>query len=79
MIEDRKLQAFFREEPLVKLGKERHATYVNAKPFPHIVMDDFFPAELVEQVLEGVEHPTERWQQFDNPQELKRANREPSG
>jgi Rps23 Pro-64 3,4-dihydroxylase Tpa1-like proline 4-hydroxylase len=77
MLDHPKLQEFFQENTLARAGAERHEAYVNAQPFPHAVMDDFFPAEVLEQVLEGVEHPQgQHWHQFDNPQELKRANRD---
>jgi hypothetical protein len=39
------------------LGKDLTAAYVGAEPFPHIVIDDFLPAEVVEMCL--AHFPTE--------------------
>ncbi len=35
------------------LGEFFHEDYVNAAPFPHIVLDDFLPDDLVKKVLEN--------------------------
>ena len=46
--------------------------YVNARPFPHIVMDNLFPNEILEEVLEDFPRPDEiAWRKFDNPTEKK--------
>lgn len=36
---------------LADLGRERHAEYVTAEPFPHIALDEFFDAVLLREVL----------------------------
>jgi Rps23 Pro-64 3,4-dihydroxylase Tpa1-like proline 4-hydroxylase len=33
------------------LGSQLHQDYANAKPYPHIVIDDFFNAELLDELL----------------------------
>jgi Rps23 Pro-64 3,4-dihydroxylase Tpa1-like proline 4-hydroxylase len=49
--------------------------YVRAKPFPHIVFDNFFDQSILDQVLEEFPRPDAiRWQQFDNAQEIKLAS-----
>jgi hypothetical protein len=49
--------------------------YASAKPFPHVVLDDFFDPELVNQVLAEFPRPGAiDWQRFDNPQEIKLAS-----
>lgn len=46
--------------------------YVSARPFPHIVLDDLFPNEILEEVLEDFPRPEEiAWRKFDNPTEKK--------
>jgi hypothetical protein len=66
---------FFAREKLEKTGRSLRETYASAQPFPHIVLDDFLPEEIVEEVLAHVEAPQGRqWFKFDNPLEVKRAN-----
>lgn len=46
--------------------------YVNARPFPHIVLDNLFPNEVLEEVLDDFPRPEEiAWRKFDNPTEKK--------
>ena len=50
-------------------------SYVAAKPFPHVVLDDFLAPEVLEKVLEEFPKPGQiRWQQFDNEREIKLAS-----
>ena len=37
---------------LEKLASEYHPKYINAKPFPHTVIDNFLPEEALNTVLE---------------------------
>ncbi|HWM95094.1 MAG TPA: 2OG-Fe(II) oxygenase [Thermoanaerobaculia bacterium] len=46
--------------------------YVSAQPFPHIVIDNLFPDEVLEEVLADFPRPDEiAWRKFDNPTEKK--------
>jgi Rps23 Pro-64 3,4-dihydroxylase Tpa1-like proline 4-hydroxylase len=46
--------------------------YVNARPFPHIVLDNLFPNEILEEVLDDFPRPDEiAWRKFDNNTEKK--------
>lgn len=46
--------------------------YVSARPFPHIVLDNLFPNEVLEEVLDDFPRPEEiAWRKFDNPTEKK--------
>jgi 2OG-Fe(II) oxygenase superfamily len=46
--------------------------YVSARPFPHIVLDNLFPNEILEEVLDDFPRPDEiAWRKFDNPTEKK--------
>src|SRR6516225_11553184 len=58
-----------------ELAGSAHATYINAAPYPHIVLDDFFDPTLIDQVLSEFPKPEAiRWQQFDNEREIKLAS-----
>jgi len=57
------------------LAASARATYAEAKPFPHVVFDDFFDPRLLELVLEEFPKPGEiPWQRFDTGQEIKLAS-----
>jgi 2OG-Fe(II) oxygenase superfamily len=64
--------------PLARMNELRqpaHATYLAAKPYPHVVFDDFFDPSLIDLILEEFPKPDAiRWQKFDNPQEIKLAS-----
>ena len=46
--------------------------YVNAQPFPHIVLDGLFPEEILESVLADFPSPEQiAWRRFENPTEKK--------
>ncbi len=46
--------------------------YVNAQPFPHIVLDGLFPEAVLEEVLAAFPRPDEiEWRRFDNATEKK--------
>ncbi len=46
--------------------------YVNARPFPHIVLDNLIPNEILEEVLDDFPRPDEiAWRKFDNNTEKK--------
>jgi hypothetical protein len=39
-----------------KIGASLHTHYVQADPFPHIVLNDFLPPELIKKILENFPH-----------------------
>jgi hypothetical protein len=58
-----------------ELAASAHPTYLAAKPFPHVVFDNFFNPELLDIVLSEFPKPGEiRWQKFNNDQEVKLAS-----
>jgi len=60
---------------MAEVAKPAHTSYTNAKPFPHIVFDNFFDSDLLEGVLSEFPNPGEiKWQRFDNEQEIKLAS-----
>ena len=60
---------------LLQRGLDLRQAYAEAAPFPHIVLDDFFPEGVVAAALE--EFPAARdadWQSFESGQERKLAS-----
>ncbi len=61
---------------LEDLAKHHRDRYVTGNPFPHIYIDNIFPEEVLNTVLD--EFPDARqinWQHYQNKQELKLASR----
>jgi hypothetical protein len=57
------------------LAASANLEYRRAKPFPHIVFDNFFDDAILDKVLEEFPRPGAiRWQEFDNPHEIKLAS-----
>jgi hypothetical protein len=51
------------------------ASYLGAKPYPHVVFDNFFDPDVLDTVLAEFPRPNQiQWQQFDNAQEIKLAS-----
>ncbi|OGZ55420.1 MAG: proline hydroxylase [Candidatus Ryanbacteria bacterium RIFCSPLOWO2_02_FULL_45_11c] len=42
---------FFDPQSLKALAEQHHAAYVNAAPFPHIVIDNFLPEDVADRVV----------------------------
>jgi hypothetical protein len=50
-------------------------SYARARPYPHIVIDDFFDPALIEGVLQEFPQPNAiKWQRFDTGNEIKLAS-----
>lgn len=63
-------------EYLKNLALENHENYQKAKPFPHIVIDNFLPEFILDNIL--TEFPKAGdidWQKFENKAEKKLANK----
>ncbi|MCC8423955.1 2OG-Fe(II) oxygenase [Mucilaginibacter sp. UR6-11] len=60
---------------LKQLGKDKHQEYINAQPFPNIVIDDFFNEELLTQVLDDFPDLSKKQDviHYDNHNEKKLA------
>jgi len=75
-IQDATLDFFLplaRMRELVAAGAR--ASFLSAKPFPHIVFDDFLDPALLELVLTEFPQPGQiQWQRFDNAREIKLAS-----
>ncbi|HEV7138199.1 MAG TPA: 2OG-Fe(II) oxygenase [Steroidobacteraceae bacterium] len=63
--------------PLARMKSEEERAriaYSTAKPYPHVVFDNFFDPALVDQVLAEFPKPSDiPWQKFDNDREIKLA------
>jgi len=65
----------FNTENLDKIAQENHASYLEATPFPHLVIDNFLPEAILDQILEEFPSPDQiQWQQFQNVKENKLAS-----
>lgn len=63
-------------DKLNELALKHRDEYANAQPFPHIVIDNFFPEEVLNDILN--EYPKSGdidWQKFENKAEKKLANK----
>ena len=71
-VRDLKIDTFL---PLARMQAEAdaaRAAYAAAKPYPHVVFDDFFDPALVDEVLAEFPRPRDiPWQKFDNSHEIK--------
>jgi Rps23 Pro-64 3,4-dihydroxylase Tpa1-like proline 4-hydroxylase len=74
-INDLTLESFLPLARMKEIADSAHSTYVNAKPFPHVVFDNFFDPGILEQILTEFPKPGAiRWQRFDNEHEIKLAS-----
>jgi hypothetical protein len=66
----------FSEQDLIDLGKQKHAEYANAAPFPNIYFDDFLNPDALKEVL--AEFPelgnNKEDIHYANPNEVKYAS-----
>ena len=69
------MQSFLPLSRMRELSMSGHEKYAAARPYPHIVLDNFFDPELIDQVLGEFPRPNQiHWQQFDNAEEIKLAS-----
>lgn len=74
-VSDLTIESFLPRARMKEIATSGHLSYANAKPFPHIVLDDFFDPELVDGILDEFPKPDAiRWQRFDNANEIKLAS-----
>lgn len=61
--------------PLARMrefAQSARSSYLTAKPYPHIVIDNFFDPTILDEILEEFPRPGEiAWQKFDTGQEIK--------
>jgi hypothetical protein len=69
----------FDRDRLAALADGKREAYASARPFPHIVMDDFLPDEVLDGVLAEFPQPQQAdWFAFDSPLERKLATKDDS-
>jgi Rps23 Pro-64 3,4-dihydroxylase Tpa1-like proline 4-hydroxylase len=74
-LSDLTLDRFLPLERMTGVTASANLEYLSAKPFPHIVFDNFFDECILEQVLDEFPKPNAiRWQEFDNSEEIKLAS-----
>jgi hypothetical protein len=74
-VQNMTLDSFLPLSRMRELGASAHSSYINARPFPHVVFDDFFDPSLLELVLAEFPQPGAiPWQHFDNEREIKLAS-----
>jgi hypothetical protein len=74
VLTDLKMESFLPLQRMRELAQSSRATYVTARPYPHIVFDNFFDPWLLDLVLAEFPRPNQiRWQRFDNAEEIKLA------
>ncbi len=62
-------------QQLMALAEEAHPRYVEAHPFPHVVLDDFCPEWVLDEVLSEFPSPQqEGWLRFESETERKLAS-----
>lgn len=60
---------------MAEVAKRSRIAYASAKPFPHVVLDDFFDPRLLDRILEEFPGPDGiEWQRFKNAREIKLAS-----
>jgi hypothetical protein len=74
-LKDLTLESFLPQSRMNEVEKSAYASYSNARPFPHIVIDNFFDPNLLELILAEFPKPGEiKWQKFDTGHEIKLAS-----
>jgi len=60
---------------LDNLAEQYHQQYISADPFAHIVIDNFLPESILDEVLnEFPNHGEIQWKEFDNKSEKRLAS-----
>jgi hypothetical protein len=75
MLTDMSIGSFLPLQRMRDVMESARSDYASAKPFPHVVFDDFFDPNLVDLILEEFPKPKQiNWQKFDNAAEIKLAS-----
>src|SRR5882762_362433 len=69
------LESFLPLSRMAEVESSASISYRTAKPFAHVVFDNFFDPALLELVLAEFPKPNEiTWQRFDREEEIKLAS-----
>jgi hypothetical protein len=63
---------------MASLGESAHASYCSADPFPHVMIDDFLPEELLDGVVADLAALPHAESNFDRPQERLKSSYPPN-
>lgn len=64
----------FSRDWLFPMADAHREAFRDAQPFPHVVIDDFLPPEVLQPILEEFPEPGEAdWQRYDTGREVKLA------
>lgn len=65
---------YFATDQMRKLGATHHEVYLQAQPFPHIVIDDLLPGNVIRSIVDAFPEPGGQfWQKYDADREVKLA------
>jgi len=67
---------FFERRQLLALAERLSSAFATAEPFPHIVIDDFLPPEVMRLLIESFPDATSAWTKFDSVLEVKFTQRD---
>ena len=66
---------FFSPKYLIQLAKANQQRYAQALPFPHIVIDNFLPTEVLDAVLSEFPQPEQiNWTKYEDTAQVKLAS-----
>jgi len=72
---DLSMETFLPTARMKEAMSSARVSYLNAKPYPHVVLDNFFDPAVLDLVLAEFPKPGQiRWERFDNAQEIKLAS-----
>ena len=60
-------------ERLDRIAEEEKAAFAHAEPFPHVVIEDFLPAEVAEALWVDFQHTQRGWKHYHHYNERKLA------
>jgi len=67
---------FFERSRLEALASRYSRDFATAQPFPHVVIDDFLPPDVIKSLVEAYPETTSAWTRFDNTFEVKSTQRD---
>jgi Rps23 Pro-64 3,4-dihydroxylase Tpa1-like proline 4-hydroxylase len=69
------IEEFLPLSKMAEIAKASSVRYLSAKPFPHVIIDNFFDPALLDAILTEFPKPKAiKWQTFDNEHEIKLAS-----
>ena len=67
---------FFERKQLQPLAERLAPEFASARPFPHVVIDDFLPKDVLVSLIDSYDEASGAWQEFDTRLEVKFAQRD---